>query len=141
MKRQIYILSFLIIGMALTSCKKVKDGEVIEDTYTGNVMVTSGGEDPAGDFTGSGDNGTYSFGWNNPLSRADVSFDITTPTGSMQMIIEDADKTEVLNKTRSAGGNDSFSGLTSAGTPGVWKVTMIFVDFNGDGSYSMSPAD
>lgn len=133
-------LAFMLI--LTVGCKKEhKNGDVILNDYTGNVNVTSTGADPGGDFTGNGDSGTYSFAWNNSQSRAEVNFDITTPTGSMQMIIEDADGAEVLNKTRSAGGNDSFSGVTSAGTPGMWTVTLIFTDFNGDGSYSLSPGD
>lgn len=128
------------ILMALPSCKKVKDGKVVTDTYTGNVSAKHDAE-PDGDFTGNGDNGTYAFGWDNPSSRAEVNFDITTPTGSLQFILEDADKKEVLNKTRSAGGNDTFSGESSAGTPGVWKVSLIFTDFDGDGSFSIEPID
>ena len=135
------VLVFTAAALLLIGCKKVKDGKVITDTYSGNVNVTSGGTDPGGDFTGNGDNGTYAFGWQNNFAKAEVNFDITTPTGSLNFILEDADNNEVLNKTRSAGGNDSFSGLSSSGTPGVWTVTLIFTDFNGDGSYSLSPVD
>lgn len=128
--------------LILVSCEKENEsGDIIENTYTGKVNVTSGGNDPAGDFTGSGDSGTYSFAWNNPQSRASLNFDITTTTGSCQFILLDADGTEVLNKTRSAGGNDSYSGVSSAGTKGLWTVTMILTDFNGDGSYSLHPGD
>ena len=135
------ILALAGVAALLFSCNKVEDGKVITDTYSGNVTVTSTGTDPGGDFTGSGDNGTYAFGWQNDFSKAEVNFDITTPTGSLNFVLEDADKNEVLNKTRSAGGNDSFSGESSAGTPGVWTVTLNFTDFNGDGSYSLSPVD
>lgn len=139
--KRVIVFSTLFVAMALVSCNKVKDGKVVTNTYSGNVNVTSGGSDPGGDFTGNGDNGTYAFGWQNNFSKAEVNFDITTPTGSLQFILEDADKTEVLNKTRSAGGNDTFSGESAAGTPGVWLVTLIFTDFDGDGSYSLSPVD
>jgi hypothetical protein len=57
------------------------------------------------------------------------------------MIINDSDGVEVLNRTRSAGANDSFSGVTKRGTAGTWLVTLIFIDFDGDGSYSLSPGD
>lgn len=140
-KRIFTLIAAVSLGVAVSSCNKLKDGKVVTDTYSGNVNPTSSGTDPGGDFTGSGDNGTYAFGWENTKTNAEVNFDITTPTGSLNFILEDADKNEVLNKTRSAGGNDSFSGESSAGTPGVWKVTMIFTDFNGDGSYSLSPVD
>ncbi len=137
------LLSILLLG---TSCEdnnapysQYENNEVVENTYTGNVNVTSGGQDPGGDFTGTGNSGTYSFAWVNPQRRAEVNFDITTSTGSVQMIINDAEGTEVLNVTRSAGGNDSYSGVTEAGTSGTWLVTIILTDFNGDGSYSISP--
>ena len=139
------ILFIAFTGLVLVGCKKgnekYNDGEVVEDSYTGNVNVTSGGTDPGGDITGSGDGGTYTFAWENNKPRASLDFDITTTTGSIQFIITDADGNEVLNKTRSAGGNDSFSGVTSAGTPGIWLVTIIITDFDGDASYSLSPGD
>lgn len=140
MRKLKFIALIALIG-AFASCKKLKDGKVVEDSYTGNVNVTSTGSNPGGDFTGSGDEGTYAFGWENSKSKAEANFDITTPTGSVTLIIEDADGTEVLNKTRSASGEDSYSGTTAAGTPGVWKVSFVFSEFNGDGSYSLTPVD
>lgn len=139
-RKDLITIGAFAVAIALVSCNKVEDGKVVEDTYTGNVIAT-GGVEPDGDFTGSGDNGTYSFGWQNNQTKAEVNFDITTPTGSLQFILEDADKNTVLDKTRSAGGNDTFSGQSSAGTPGVWLVKLIFSDFNGDGSYSIEPVD
>ena len=138
--KSITTLSLIGLALTFTSCNKVKDGKVVTDTYTGNVNASHGAE-PDGDFTGNGDSGTYAFGWQNNQKKAEVNFDITTPTGSLQFILEDADKNEVLNKTRSAGGNDTFSGVSDAGTPGVWKVTRIFTDFDGDGSYSVEPVE
>ncbi|MBL4862819.1 MAG: hypothetical protein JKY09_07380 [Crocinitomicaceae bacterium] len=138
-------MSLILVGMtALTSCKKYKkfdNKEVIENTFTGNIDVTSGGEDPAGDFTGNGDSGEYSFAWVNSSKKASVNFDITTNTGSVQMILLDAKGNEVLNETRSAGGNDSYSGVSEEGKAGTWKVTIILTDFNGDGSYSIHPGN
>ncbi|MBD3637024.1 MAG: hypothetical protein HUJ25_06725 [Crocinitomicaceae bacterium] len=140
-RNKIYALLAVAGLFAMTSCNKVKDGEVITDTYSGNVNVTSTGTNPGGDFTGNGDNGVYAFGWENNMSKAEVNFDITTPTGSLNFKLEDADDNEVLNKTRSAGGDDTFSGVSSAGTPGVWIVTLTFTEFNGDGSYSLTPVN
>ncbi len=125
--------------IAFTGCKKNKDGDVILDTYTGNVKVGSTGADPGGDFTGNGDSGTYSFAWKNSNTKANVNFDITTPTGSVQMIVEDKKGKEVLNHTLTSSGPDSYSGVTAEGKSGVWTVTLVFTDFNGDGSYSLSP--
>ncbi|UKN01290.1 hypothetical protein K6119_16300 [Paracrocinitomix mangrovi] len=133
----------VIAGLTVTatSCNKVKDGKVITDTYDGNVSVTSTGANAGGDFTGTGDNGVYAFGWENNKSKAEVNFDITTPTGSLNFKLEDADKKEVLNETRYAGSNDTYSGVSLAGASGVWTVTLTFSDFNGNGSYSLSPID
>ncbi len=143
MKNSIFLFLVSMLFF-LSACEKTEFGkydnnEVVENTYTGNVLVTSGGTDPAADFTGNGDSGTYSFAWVNPQSRASANFDITTPTGSVQIIMQDAEGTEVLNATRSAGGNDSFSGVSDSGISGTWLVTFIFTDFNGDGSYSIHP--
>ena len=140
MKRTKFIALVAVAGLMI-ACNKKKDGEVITDTYTGNVVKTSGGADPGGDFTGNGDNGTYAFGWQNNSSKAEANFDITTPTGSLNFILKDDKDVEVLNVTRSAGGNDTYSGVSDAGEPGIWTVMLTFTDFNGDGSYSLSPVD
>jgi hypothetical protein len=138
-------MSLVLVGMTVfTSCEKYRgydNMQVIENTYSGSVQIGSTGSDPGGDFTGIGDSGEYSFAWYNAKKKAEAAFDITTNTGSVQMIIYDVKGKEVLNETRSAGGNDSFSGISSSGEPGTWKVTLILTDFNGDGSFSISPVD
>ncbi|MCI5055490.1 MAG: hypothetical protein MRY83_05230 [Flavobacteriales bacterium] len=142
-----YLSLFLLsIPLLFVGCKKdeYKDYDnlqVICNTYTGSVMVTSTGSDPGADFTGDGDSGEYCFVWENSKNTADANFDITTPTGSVQLIVNDAKGDEVLNETRSAGGDDTFSGVTSKGKKGKWLVKFIFTNFDGDGSYSFSPGD
>lgn len=151
-KRVLYLVAILLpINVGVWSCGQdpvsnctygtYQNLEVVENTYTGRVEITSRGSDPGADFLGDGDSGTYSFAWVNSLPTADVNFDITTPTGSVQMIINDCQGVEVLNKTRSAGGNDTFSGVTKRGSSGTWLVSLILTDFKGDGSYSLSPGD
>lgn len=147
MKKHItFSLAILMGMMTIIACnkqefKKYNNKEVVDNSYTGTVEITSGGSDPAGDFTGNGDSGTYSFVWENNQKRASLDFDITTSSGSVQMILQDALGEEVLNKTRVAGANDSFSGVSEKGEPGKWLVTLILEDFNGDGSFSMHPGD
>ncbi len=138
----INILVFaLIIGLsACGKYRKYDNNEVIENTYTGSVTMGSGGADPGGDFTGNGDSGVYSFAWDNSKKKAEVNFDITSSSGSVQMKIFDKKGNEVLNQTLTAGaGEDTYSGTTSEGKPGTWKVEIILSNFNGDGSYSLSP--
>lgn len=143
---RIAIVSTLLIGLSVfTSCKKYKkysNGEVVENTYTGTVNIGSTGAEPGGDMLGNGDSGTYSFAWDNSTKKASLDFDITSPSGSVQFIINDAKGKEMLNKTLSGGsGTDSYSGISEAGKSGRWLVTMILTNFNGDGSYSVAPVD
>lgn len=139
-------LSLAVLGvLAFTSCQKYKkynNMEVIDNTFTGNVDIGSTGADPGGDFTGNGDSGEYSFAWNNSKKKANANFDITSNSGSVQMIIYDARGKEVLNATRTGGsGEDSYSGVTEEGKSGTWKISLILTNFNGDGSFSVSPGN
>jgi hypothetical protein len=126
----------------ISSCKKYRkydDGEVVENTFSGNVDVTSTGSNPAGDFTGEGDTGTYSFVWDNSSDIAELNYDITTSAGSVTFVLKDAKGDEVLNQTRTAGGDDTFSGRSEEGKAGKWLVEITLTDFDGYGSYSLTP--
>jgi hypothetical protein len=149
MKTNIQKLLILVLGFTvLTSCEKYKkftDGELIENSFTGTITDTSNGGDPDGDFTGSGDSGTYSFAWVNTGTAAKVKFDITsTATGSVQLIINDKKGKEVLNQTLTgSSGVDSYEGTTQEGKggAGTWKATIVFSNFTGDGSYEIDPVN
>jgi hypothetical protein len=137
------IASLAMIFIAgMTSCKKYRkydNMEVIENSYTGNVIIGSTGAHPGGDFQGNGDSGEYSFAWENNNGKANANFDITG-SGTVQLIIYDAKGKEVLNGSRTGGqGEDSFSGVSEEGKKGKWKVSLIFTNFNGSGSFSVSP--
>ena len=55
------------------------------------------------------------------------------------MVVTDADANIVLNRSlNGAVEPDSFSGVTDAGTSGIWTVTITVESFNGDGSFSLS---
>ena len=133
---------FFVAGV--TSCKKYRkydNMEVIENTYSGNVIIGSTGADPGGDFQGNGDSGEYSFAWENTNGKANANFDISG-SGTMQMIIYDAKGKEVLNASRTGGqGEDSYSGVSEEGKKGKWKISLIFTNFNGSGSFSVSPGN
>lgn len=143
---------FLLSAAALTltvlgaSCSReyaeYDNMEVVENSYTGNIDVTSTGADPAGDFFGDGESGTYSFAWENSSKVADVRFDVTPDSGGVvQMIINDARGNEVLNETRPQGEEDTFSGLTEEGRKGTWLITINLTNVDGDGSYSINPGE
>jgi len=136
--------ALLFVGvMAMTSCKKYRkydNMDVIENTYAGNIMIGSTGADPGGDFQGNGDTGEYSFAWENNNGKANANFDVSG-SGTCQLVIFDAKGKEVLNATRPSGGEDSFSGVSEEGKKGVWKVSLIFNNFSGSGSFSVSPGN
>jgi hypothetical protein len=145
MKRSRTILTMVLaisFIAGVSSCKKYRkydDGDVLESTFTGNVMVTSTGTNPGGDFTGEGDSGIHSFIWDNSSKKGELNFDITSNSGSVTFVLKDAKGDEVLNATRSAGGEDTYSGVSVEGKSGKWLVEVTLTDFNGDGSYSLTP--
>ena len=87
--------------------------------------------------------GTRVFSWNNNLTTADYNADITaTAEGTYNMVVLDADGNTVLNRSLDGAVEpDSFSGVTDAGTSGIWSVTITVNSFNGDGSFSLSEAN
>ncbi len=112
-----------------------------DDNSNANVTLTEGvNGDIGGDFIGNGGNTSETFTWQNTLSTADYNADITaSTTGLFQMIVKDSEGVTVLD--RSLNGNvepDSFSGVTSSGTFGMWTVTITVSNFNGDGSFTLS---
>jgi len=136
----IILLSFAMI----TSCSKYKkydNHEIIEDTFSGSATVDND-SDPDGNFSGSGDNGTFSFAWVNSETKAKVKFDITATEGSVQVILNDKKGKEVFNQTLTGGTSvDSFEGISEEGKAGTWKVSLIFTNFNGSGSYEIDPGN
>lgn len=127
----IAIFSTLIIG-----CSS-------DDDPAAKVTILNQNTDFDGDVTGSGGSLNKSYTWNNPLATVDYNMDITSAQGgSFQLIMQDADGAVVLDKTIVAGqGEDSRSGVSQAGTPGDWTVQIILKNFNGDGSFSISPGN
>lgn len=123
-------------------------------TVNGTEVTTSPSDFTVGDrsdfngdidasFTGNGGNATRMFSWNNNLRTADYNADITaTSEGSFRMIVEDSEEMVVLDRSIQGGREpDSIDGVTSAGAPGIWIVTIIVTDFTGDGSFSLSEGD
>lgn len=129
------ILTLFTLSLTtLTSCSD-------DDGPTVNITVNEGPDgDIGGDFTGDGGNGSRSITWMNNLATADFNADITsTSTGTFELVVEDANGTVVLNRSIEGGTEpDTIGGVTGAGEPGNWTVTIILQSFNGDGSYSLS---
>ncbi|WP_366183669.1 hypothetical protein [Flavobacterium ovatum] len=123
----------LFIG-TFTSCSD-------DDGPTVKITVNEGPSgDIGGDFTGNGGNGSRIINWKNNLATADYNADITaTASGTFQMVVADANGTVVLDRRiNGATEPDSIDGVTNAGVPGNWTVTITLTSFNGDGSYSLS---
>tara|TARA_B100002049_G_scaffold236741_1_gene224379 strand:- start:741 stop:1163 length:423 start_codon:yes stop_codon:yes gene_type:complete len=137
LKLKFIFLSLLTLAGFLFSCSS-------DDEPAENITINEGNNgDIGGDFIGNGGSVIKTFTWKNSLDTADYNADITsTSTGVFQMIVKDADGTTVLDRTLSGGTEpDSFSGVTSSGTPGLWTVTISITNFNGDGSFSLSEGD
>ena len=142
MKNSNFKLSTILIAMTLfigtfTSCSD-------DDGPTVNITVNEGPSgDIGGDFTGNGGNGSRIINWTNNLTTADYNADITaTVSGKFQIIVADANGAIVLDRTLNGGTEpDSIDGVTGAGKPGNWTVTITLTSFNGDGSYSLSAGD
>ena len=126
----------LFIG-TLTSCSD-------DDGPTANITVNEGPNgDIGGDFTGNGGDASQTINWTNNLATADYNADITsTASGSFKIIVADSEGTVVLDRTLNGGTEpDTIGGITQAGQPGNWTVTITITSFNGDGSYSLSAGD
>ena len=131
----------LIVG--LSACSSDDDTSEAIVSVNGTTLVSNGDDfngDIDGDFTGTGGSTSKTFKWSNSLSTADYNADITaTASGTFRMVVKDANGTTVLDKSlNGATEPDSFSGVTSAGTAGIWSVTIFLTNFNGDGSFSLS---
>lgn len=141
MKTKLLVI-FVIASTAFIACKK-DDSTPTAQVRVNSVVFDNGDDfngDVNGDFTGDGGSISRMFNWQNSSATADYNADITTTSNGMfRMEVMDADGTTVLNRTLTGGGDpDSFSGVTSAGTPGLWSVIITLTSFNGDGSFSLS---
>lgn len=136
MRNKIFIASLLMFTLILMGCS--------EDPELGaRVEINEVGSDFGGDVIGNGGSLKQSFTWSNSLTKVDWNMDITSvPKGSFNLRIEDSEGKIVLDETLMSGqGDDSKSGVSVAGLPGTWTITITLNDFNGDGSFSISPED
>lgn len=137
------IAVLFMASTAFISCSDDEAALMAEVKVSGTALNGNGDDfngDVDGSFTGDGGTATRTFTWQNALSTADYNADITASTdGVFSIIVKDSDGTIVLDKTLSGAVEpDSFSGVTSSGTSGIWSVTITLTTFHGDGSFSLS---
>lgn len=137
-----FMIFTVVASTAFVGCSNDDDDTMVQVRVNG-VVFDNGDDfngDVDGDFTGNGGSTTRTFVWLNNLTTADYNADITATTdGTFNMVVLDADGTTVLNRSLDGAVElDSFSGVTDAGTSGVWSVTITVNSFNGDGSFSLS---
>lgn len=139
------LMALVMLCLTAIGCSK-DDPLVVTVTVNGSVLFDDG-DDFNGDidasFVGDGGSVTRTFMWQNSKNTADYNADITaTANGAFRMIVEDADGNVVLDKSlNGASEPDSFSGVTTSGTSGIWSVIITITSFNGDGSFSLSEGD
>ena len=136
----------VVTATTFVGCSSDDEDTMAQVSINGTVLFDDGDDyngDVDGDFTGNGGSVTRTFFWLNNLTTADYNADITaTAEGTFNMVVLDADGNTVLNRSlNGAVEPDSFSGVTDAGTSGVWSVTITVGSFNGDGSFSLSEGD
>lgn len=108
------------------------------------IDMPSSFTDDTGDasVSGSGGSGMASSSWNNPTGRAEYCFDLTAASGTIDLVMEDADEVVVLDASLTAGvGDDSTCGLSDVGAAGTWTVTIVATDFDGDATISFNAFD
>lgn len=138
------MLKLLVLStFFIISCSKDDPVPTATVTVNGKVLFDNGDDfngDVDASFTGDGGSTTKTFSWQNNLTTADYNADITATTdGIFRMVVKDADSNTVLDKSlNGAVEPDSFSGVTSSGTSGIWTVTITLTSFSGDGSFSLS---
>jgi hypothetical protein len=142
---RITFINFLFLSLFLmVSCNKDDSVDLTAKVTVNGQVLFDNGDDFNGDvdasFTGNGGSATKTFSWQNNLATADYNADITaTAEGVFRMVVKDADSNTVLDKSLNGEIEpDSFSGVTSSGTSGIWTVTITLTSFNGDGSFSLS---
>ena len=141
-KLAIPILLLLFIAVACND-----DDSMPKSQVKVNDIVFDNGDDffgdIDGDFMSEGGSITRIFNWESSKPTADYNADITSSADGMFKIeVFDADEKLILNKSLSGAAEpDSFSGVTSKGTPGLWTVRITLHTFMGDGSFSMSEGD
>ena len=138
------MLLTIVATTVFVGCSDDDDSDTMAQvSVNGTVLFDDGDDfngDVDGDFTGNGGSATRTFLWMNNLTTADYNSDITASAeGTFNMLVLDADGNTVLNRSLDGASEpDSFSGVTDAGTSGIWSVTISLDSFNGDGSFSLS---
>lgn len=148
LKNKIFPPAFLVLFSTLIAinigCSSNDDStQFVRLTVNGTPLFDNGEDffgDVDGDFSGNDGNIERTFFWKNSLSSAVYNADITSSSrGLFEMEVKDADGNVVLNRTLQSGAEpDSFSGVTSSGTSGIWSITITLSSFDGDGSFSLS---
>lgn len=141
MKTKIIIISLILVGVY--SCKKYEkydNHEIIENTFEGTVSIDND-SDPDGNFTGENNSGVFSFAWTNTAGKAKVKLTLNGPsTGTVKLTLNDAKGKVVFSKSLSGANDDtSFEEYSETGKTGNWKVSLVFSDFNGTGSFEIDP--
>lgn len=142
-KTNLIAFLLIVVSASFVGCSDDDSAAPMAEVKVNSTVFDNGDDfngDVDGDFTGDGGGITKTFNWQNSTSTAEYNADITTTSdGSFKMVITDADGTIVFDKTLSGAVEpDSFSGVTSPGTAGLWSVAITLSSFNGDGSFSIS---
>ncbi|WP_029038200.1 hypothetical protein [Salinimicrobium xinjiangense] len=140
----IFFSTLLVINIGCSSDDGDDDStQFVELTVNGTPLYDDGDDyffgNVDGKFSGKDGHVERTFLWQNSLNIADYNADMmSSRNGFFEMEVKDADGNVILKKTLQGGAElDSFSGITSSGTSGVWSVTITLSSFDGDGKFSL----
>ncbi len=145
-KAHLIFIGIAVLSFGFTSCKKKGCTDVDANNYNEDAKKDDGtctypvinmGNNNSGDISGSGGSASSSKTFTQSSSTLGWDMSINASAGSFNLRVTDADGTEVINQTLTAGsGPQSADGTSAAGTTGTWTATVTLTDFSGTGDYS-----
>lgn len=137
---KVNVINLIFFTLTLISCGKYREFdhlELIDQSYTGAVSITESEGDVSGIYIGDNDFGTYTFVWDNPSRWVEFAADnMASRGGSVRFILRDSRGREIAAKTLTRG----FSyRISTVGRRGKWKVSLVFTNFEGTGTFEVKP--
>lgn len=136
-----------ITASTFTACKKKGCTDPNANNYSDKAkkddgtctypVINMSAAGTSGDISGGGGTASSSKTFTQNSSTLGWDMSIGASTGSFNLTVKDANGTTVINRTLTAGvGAQDAAGTSSAGTPGIWTVTITLTNFTGTGDYS-----
>jgi hypothetical protein len=130
--RSMYLFAAMLLAAMALSCDNSDPASASSKTAT--ITITDNRSAIfAATLNGNGGTETKSEMWHNETDRATYTVDISSMTGgSVKVVLLDANDNTMLSRLLDASSpEDTISGLTPAGTKGLWTVAITLTNFSG----------